>query len=152
MDEADFVECVVHPDAQEQDVLAWILGTTRASNPSKISLTPRLPFPNKAYWLEVPKTEDIEGRTISGTIDRATNEINITAKHVSTVTIYFNDLLVDMDLPVTVICNGVKNQDMIPRNFTTMMRLIYSARNDPGRFYTASRVYDVPKAAESDEG
>ena len=57
------------------------------------------------------------------------------------------------DLPVTVICNGVKNEDVIPRNFSTMMRLIYSARNDSGRFYTASRVYDVPRAAEDgDEG
>jgi len=153
MEEAGFVDVVTHPDAQEEDVLAWILGTTRISNPAEVSLTPRLPFPNKAYWIEVPMAEEVEGRMIHGKVDRATNEIIITAKHVSSVTIYFNDLLVDLDLPVTVICNGVKNEDVIPRNFSTMMRLIYSARNDSGRFYTASRAYDVPRAAEDgDEG
>ena len=83
-----------------------------------------------------------------------TNEITITAKHVSSVTLFLNDELVDLDMPVTVTCNGVQNKDVIPRNFTTMMRLIYSARNDSGRFYTAMRTYDVPKAAgdEEDEG
>jgi len=146
MDEAGFAEAVVNPDGKEEDVLAWVMATSRDSNPTEVVLSPRLPFPNKAYWLEVPKTEEIEGRNIRGKVDRATNEITITAKHVSTVTIYLNDQLVDMDLPVTVICNGVKNEDIIPRNFTTMMRLIYSARNDPGRIYTASREYDVPKA------
>jgi hypothetical protein len=152
MAEAGFAEAVTFPDAEEADVLAWILGTTRKSNPSEVSLTPRLPFPNKAYWIEIPKSEEIEGRSIHGKVDSATNEITITAEHVSSVTIYFNDVLVDMNLPVTVICNGVRNEDVIPRNFSTMMRLIYSARNDAGRFYTASRAYDVPQAKEDDEG
>jgi hypothetical protein len=151
MEDDGFADTVINPEGREEDVLAWVLGTNRDSNPSEVSLSPRLPFPNKAYWLEVPKTEAIEGRVIHGKVDRATNVITITAKHVSTVTIYLNDQLVDMDLPVTVICNGVKNEDLIPRNFTTMMRLIYSARNDAGRFYTASRAYDVPKAESTDE-
>ncbi|MCH2107623.1 MAG: hypothetical protein MK291_13400 [Planctomycetes bacterium] len=153
--EADgFAEAVVNPDGKEEDVHAWVMATDRDANPAEVVLSPRLPFPNKAYWLEVPKTEEIEGRMIRGKVDRATNEITITAKHVSSVTIYLNDQLVDMDLPVTVICNGVKNEDVIPRNFSTMMRLIYSARNDAGRIYTASREYDVPKIedAEEDEG
>ena len=151
MSEAGFAECVTHPEAQDEDVLGWLTETRRVANPAKISLSPQLPFPNKAYWLEIPKSEEVEGRVIHGEIDSATNEITITAKHVSSVTIYFNDQMLDMDLPVTVICNGVRNEDIIPRNFTTMMRLIYHARNDPGRFYTASREYDIPRATEDDE-
>jgi hypothetical protein len=146
MAEAGFAEAVVNPGGNEDDIFAWISATARDSNPAEVSLTPRLPSPNKAYWLEVPKTEEIEGRTIHAKIDRATNEITIVAKHVSSVTLYLNDELIDMDLPVTVVCNGVTNKDVIPRNFTTMMRLIYSSRNDAGRFYTATRAYDVPEA------
>jgi len=151
MEEAGFAESVVNPEGTEEDVLAWVMATDRDANPTEVVLSQRLPFPNKAYWLEVPKTEEIDGRVIRGKVDRATNEITITAAHVSSVTIYFNDQLVDMDLPVTVICNGVRNEDVIPRNFSTMMRLIYSARNDAGRIYTASREYDVPKASEGGE-
>ena len=145
MKDAGFAEAVVNPDGKEEDILAWVMATDRDATPTEVVLTPKLPFPNKAYWLEVPKTEEIEGRTIRAVVDRATNEITIPAKHVSSVTIYLNDELVDMDLPVTVICNGAKNEDVIPRNFSTMMRLIYSARNDAGRIYTATRQYDVPK-------
>ncbi|MBJ01661.1 MAG: hypothetical protein CMK00_02180 [Planctomycetes bacterium] len=154
MEEAGFAEAVVNPAGKEDDIFAWMMGTSRDSNPAEVSLTPQLPSPNKAYWVEVPKTEEIEGRAIHAKIDRATNEITITAKHVSSVTLFLNDELVDLDMPVTVTCNGVQNKDVIPRNFTTMMRLIYSARNDSGRFYTAMRTYDVPKAAgdEEDEG
>jgi hypothetical protein len=152
MEEAGFAEAVTRPEALEEDVLAWILATRRRSYPQEISLRPRLPFPNKAYWLEIPHTEEVEGRMIHGKLDPATNEITITAKHVSSVTIYFNDLMLDLDLPVTVVCNGVRNEDVIPRNFTTMMHLIYSGRNDAGRFYTASRVYDIPRVEEEDEG
>ena len=153
MKDVGFAEAVVNPDGKEEDILAWVMATDRDATPTEVVLTPKLPFPNKAYWLEVPKTEEIEGRTIRAVVDRATNEITITAKHVSSVTIYLNDELVDMDLPVTVICNGVKNEDVIPRNFSTMMRLIYSARNDAGRIYTATRQYDVPKLeGEEDEG
>jgi hypothetical protein len=33
-----------------------------------------------------------------------------------------------------------------------MMHLIYIVRNDAGRFYTASREYDIPRVEEEDEG
>jgi len=152
MQEADFAEVVIQPDAREEDIFSWIKEVSRDANPRSVSLSPKLPFPNKAYWIEVPVAEETEGRVIHAELDPSTNEINVTAKHVSSVTIYFNDTLVDLDLPVTVICNGVRNEDLIPRNFSVMMRLIYSARNDAGRFYTASREYDIPQLAEEDEG
>ncbi len=150
--EADgFAEVSLQADAREEDVFTWIKATNRDANPKAITLAPKLPFPNKAYWLEVPVAEEMEGRVISAVLDTSLNQITIEAKHVSSVTIYYNDLLVDMDRPVTVICNGVKNEDLIPRSFSVMMRLIYSARNDAGRFYTASREYDIPRLAEDEE-
>lgn len=150
--EADgYAGVLIQPDAREEDVFSWIKATSRDANPKGVTLYPRLPFPNKAYWLEVPVAEEVEGRVISAELDTSLNQITIEAKHVSSVTIYYNDLLVDMDRPVTVICNGVKNEDLIPRSFSVMMRLIYSARNDAGRFYTASREYDIPRLAEDDE-
>ena len=151
MDLDDFAEVVLQADAREEDVFSWIKATRRDANPKAVTLSPRLPFPNKAYWLEIPVAEEMDGRVISAELDTSLNQITIEAKHVSTVTIYYNDILVDMDRPVTVICNGVKNEDLIPRSFSVMMRLIYSARNDAGRFYTASREYDIPNVAEGDE-
>ena len=151
MESEGFAETVIQPDAGEQEVFSWIKATKRDANPKAVTLAPKLPFPNKAYWLEVPVAEEVEGRVITAELDTSLNQITIEAKHVSSVTLYFNDILVDMDRPVTVICNGVKNEDLIPRSFSVMMRLIYSARNDAGRFYTASREYDIPQIAEEDE-
>jgi hypothetical protein len=151
MESDGYADVLLQPDAREEDVFSWIKATSRDANPSGVTLYPKLPFPNKAYWLEVPVAEEMEGRVIKAELDTSLNQITIEAKHVSSVTIYYNDLLVDMDRPVTVICNGVKNEDLVPRSFSVMMRLIYSARNDAGRFYTASREYDIPRLAEDDE-
>ena len=119
--------------------------------PKAVTFSPAETFAPNAYWLGLPVTEPVEGRVIKASLDTSLNQITIEAKHVSSVTIYFNDLMVDMDRPVTVICNGVKNEDLIPRNFSTMMRSIYSGKSDAGRVFTASREYDIPKIVDDEE-
>jgi hypothetical protein len=154
MESEGFADSLVQPDAKEQDVFSWIKSTSRDAMPKAVTFSPAETFAPNAYWLGLPVTEPVEGRVIKASLDTSLNQIIIEAKHVSSVTIYFNDLMVDMDRPVTVICNGVKNEDLIPRNFSTMMRAIYSGKSDAGRVFTASREYDIPKIVddEVDEG
>ncbi|MDP6538535.1 MAG: hypothetical protein QF903_09865 [Planctomycetota bacterium] len=145
---AGIENCTVQPDATADLVWAWIAGTTRDSNPSEVLLLPGVPFPNKAYWVEIPPHDGSTEARLAARIDRETNTVVVESTGIASVTLAFNDILVDLSRPVKVICNGAESEDLIPRNFTTTLQLIYSTRNDPGKLYTASKVYDIPSSGE----
>ncbi len=145
---AGIENCTVQPDGTTAHIWAWLQGTVRASNPTEVQLRPGVPFPNKAYWVEIPPHDGSTEARLVARIDRESNTVVIEASGVASVTLSFNDLLVDLSRPVKVICNGAESEDLLPRNFTTTLQLIYSTRNDPGKLYTAAKVYDIPSAGE----
>lgn len=132
----------LEPEAQEPAIWAWIQSHPRNGNPTKITLKPGTPFPERAYWLSVTPTDT--QALITAEIDRAANKVTVEAKGVPQVTLSFNDLLVDLDKPVKVVCNGVEHEDLIPRNLEVFLERVRVTSNDPGKLYTASRAYDVP--------
>jgi len=151
LEDAERAERVLKPDAQLEDIWPWMQTITRRSIPAQVLLLPGSPIPNKAYWVEVPGKQYPSDARLSAKADRASNTITIEASGIETVTIFFNDTLVDLDQPVKVICNGAVHEDKIPRNFNSMMEQIYRGRSDPGRIYTAIKKYDIPAAAEDGE-
>lgn len=131
-------------DASEADIWAWIQKHPRRANPAEVLLVPGAPFPHKAYWLEVPPSDGATPARILARIDRANNTVVIESRGVSEVTLFFNDDLLDLDRPVRVISNGRTHpEEVIPRNFSTFVSLIYGGRNDPGKLYVANKRYDV---------
>ncbi|MAF65652.1 MAG: hypothetical protein CMJ84_08350 [Planctomycetes bacterium] len=146
--DAGIENCTVQPDATADHVWAWIEGTRRDSNPSEVLLRPGAPFPNKAYWVEIPPHDGSVEARLAARIDRESNTVVIEATGIASVTLSFNDVLVDLSRPVKVICNGAESEDLLPRNLTTTLQMIYSTRNDPGKLYTASKAYDLPSAGE----
>jgi hypothetical protein len=109
-----------------------------------VILIPGTPIPNKAYWIEVPPFDGVGKAKIKAKADRGSNTIAIDGEGVTSVVVYFNDLIVDLDKPVKVTCNGAEHLDQIPRNLTTTLNLMFSSRSDPGKVYTATRQYDLP--------
>ena len=142
--EAGYADCTLQADAKAEHIWAWIEENSRRSNPEKIVLRPGSPYPNKAYWIDVPATEYSDDAMLTAVADRASNTITVDSTGIASIKLYFNDTIVDMDKPIKVICNGVENEDLVPRNFGTMMTLIYRSRSDPGKLYTAFRSYDIP--------
>ncbi len=145
---AGYENCTIKPEGTEQDVFAWIKDHPRISNPSQVVLLPTLsassPPPSKVYWLEIP-TWDGQGKAIvHGTIDRASNTVTIDGEGITKVFLFFNDLLVDLDKPVKVVCNGAEHTDQIPRSLGTTLDLILKGRSDPGKLYVATKDYDLP--------
>jgi hypothetical protein len=136
--------CTIKPEATEADIWAWIKDHPRISYPPKVVLLPGSPLPNKSYWLEIPPWDGQGTAIVKGSIDRATNTITIEGEGVRSVTLYFNDILVDMDKPVKVVCNGSEHTDVIPRNLGVMLELLTSGRLDPSKIYTASKEFDLP--------
>lgn len=130
--------------ASEGDVWKWIQDHPRRANPGEVVLVPGSPFPNKAYWVEVPASEGGAEVRIQALADRATNTVRLQTKGVSEVTLFFNDDILDLDRPIQVISNGKEHpQEVVPRNFNTFLALVYGGRNDPGKLYVASKRYDV---------
>ena len=138
-----FENCTIQGDADEAAVLAWVLATPRAANPLSVSLRPGTPIPNKAYWLEVPRTETTPETLVKADIDRETNTVTVAGTGVDSVTLYFNDQLLDLSKPVHVVCNGVSSEHQLSRNLATALDLMYRGTNDPGRFYVAVRTFDL---------
>lgn len=144
--EAEYVESTVNPGGTLDDIWAWMAETTRNANPETIQLVPGKPS-RKAYWLELPSAEYLDDASLTATVNREANTITIDATGVQSVTIYFNDSLVNLDEKVKVVINGAVHEDLIPRNFYSMMEQIYRGRSDSGKLYTAFKVYDVPASS-----
>ena len=139
-----YENCTIKPEGTEADVWSWVKDHPRIANPPQVVLLPGSPIPNRAYWLEV-RPWDGQGRAIvHGTVDRPSNTITIDGEGVTAVSLYFNDILVDLDKPVKIICNGAEHNDVIPRNLGTTLDLIVGKRSDPGKLYTATKEYDLP--------
>lgn len=136
--------CILKPEGTEDDVWAWIQDHPRTSNPMQVVLFPDSPLHYKAYWLQVPPWDGEGTASVKAAIDRASNTITIDGEGFTGVVLYFNDVLVDLDKPVKVVCNGSEHLDVIPRSLATTLELFVSSRSDPGKVYTATRPYDLP--------
>jgi hypothetical protein len=58
--------------------------------------------------------------------------------------LFFNDVLLDLEKEVKVVCNGTPHVDKIPRNVNTLLGMIRNFRSDPGKLYVAQKKYDLP--------
>jgi hypothetical protein len=142
---AGYDNCIVKPEGTEEDVWAWIQDHPRISNPAEVVLLPGTPLPYKAYWLEIPPWDGQGTAIIRAKIDRASNTVTVDGEGVTGVVLYFNDILVDLEKPVKVVCNGIgEHLDLIPRSLNTTLDLYVSSRSDPGKLYTATHTYDLP--------
>lgn len=142
--EEGFENVTLSAAATEADVWTWVQATRRAANPLDVSLSSLNEYNMQAYWLKVAGV-DPAGSKIRAKVDRATNTIQIESSGISTTTLSFNDLIVDLSKPVKVVCNGTASEDFIPRNMSTMLKNAYDS-NDPGRVYVNFHSYDIPVA------
>jgi hypothetical protein len=141
---AGYENCTLKPDAQEAEVWAWMQEHPRVSNPTDVVLLPGSPIPNKAYWLEVPPFDGVGKAIVKAKADRGTNTVVVDGEGVTSVILFFNDVIADLDKPVKVVCNGADHLVQVPRNLITTLNLMSSSRSDPGKLYTATMTFDLP--------
>lgn len=139
--------CTIKSDGNDADALTWINEHPRNSNPTKVTLYPGRPIPLRAYWLKVPATDiTAADYKIEGEIDRAKNTITITSTGVKTVTLMLNDILVNLDKPVTIVLNGSSQDALLPRSLDDMLDMMFKATSEPGRVYVLRKDFDLPVA------
>lgn len=142
---AGFDNCTLQQDGKDADAWAWASEKRRIANPMKVNLALGDPVPFAAYWVLTERQEHSPGTRVDAEIDRAANKLVINSRGVKRVTIFFNDLLLDLDKPVKVVCNGVEREEKIARNLDDFLG--FAKRRslcDGGRVYVASRIFDLP--------
>jgi hypothetical protein len=145
-----FGNCTVNKEASQADVWTWAKSQAREPYPAQISFSPRFSSAQAAHWLQVGGVNYEAQPHIEATVDRAANTITIDADKISTVAIYFNDALVDLSGPVTIILNGNAQEESVTRNRRTMIDLAYN-QGDWGRVFTSFSSFDVPSKTGSEE-
>ncbi|HVS18402.1 MAG TPA: hypothetical protein VMT18_07375, partial [Planctomycetota bacterium] len=142
---AGYDNVTLEADVKDDGLLAWIQDHPRVPNPTKVVLHPGAPIPTRAYWLGVPPTAVEEGTYVQAEVDRAANTITVQGQGVRSVTLYFNDILVDMDKPIQVVLNGQSQEVVVPRSLDDYLDLLYRATSDCARISVASRTFDLPE-------
>ena len=137
-----FENVQVETAATEADIWAWIAENPRQVHPTEITLAPSHAYNSQAYWLGIEGFDVEASPKISATVDRETNTITLTSEGITTATISFNDEILDLSQPVTVVCNGTPQQDLLPRNLRNMLNLAF-ASGDSGRVYVNKQSYDL---------
>ena len=144
---AEFKNCTVKSDATDADAAAWMNEHPRVANPTRVTLFPGRPIPSKAYWLGVQSTDvTTTVAKVDAEIDRSKNTITITGTGIRQVTLFLNDLLVDLDKPVTLVLNGTKQDALLPRSIDDMLAMMFGGVSEPGRVYVVRKDFDLPAA------
>ena len=133
----------VEPEGKLEDISAWILLQQRNLYPERVVFAPASERTKRAYWLNLSAFEADGESQLEATLDRDTNTVRVTATGVSSVTLEFNDAMLDLDKPVTVVCNGVSQDNSFPRSFRSAMDQVFKSA-DPNRIVVASKRFDVP--------
>ena len=141
---AEFKNCTLLPQATCDEIWAWMQEHPRVSNPTKVTLVPGAPIPNKAYWVEVPPIDAAGDISITAEVNRADNTVTVTSQGLNRVTLYFNDELVDLDLPIKLVLNGATQEVLVPRSVDDFLSLIERGTSDSGKLYVARGTYDLP--------
>jgi len=135
--------CTLAPEGKEADIWAWIEATPRQPYAAEVHLLAGSPFPNKAYWVELPPSDGSVVNRINAKADYATNTVTVEAEGARYCFLHFNDQIVDLDQPIKVVINGVEHVDTLPRTLRSLTTWLYKSGSDPGKAFVASKRYDI---------
>ncbi len=142
---AGFDNCTLERSGGEKEMWDWMSKQARTAYPKSATVVPGDPFPTRAYWLRVAPSA-LKPRA-TATIDRDENKVSIRAEGVSSVTLYLNDALLDLDKPLLIECNGTERSVRVNRSVQEVLDLMLEGMSEPGAFYVAQT--SVPTNAEA---
>jgi hypothetical protein len=139
--ELGFDNCTVEADATEEKIWQWIQAHARNPWPSKVRIVVGDPFPTRVHWLRVaPTAVDTHATALA---DREAGRIEITCAGTSSVALFLSDALVDLDRPVTVVCNGESTEVKLERSLPETLGLLTEGISDAGIAYVAQHVIEL---------
>lgn len=144
----------VESKADMQEVADWALGLEPATKyPTEFEVELVEPWMGVAYWVQATQFDSgeaiPEGKSarLKVSVDRGTNTITIDGEYVYKVRLKLNDILVDLDKPITILRNGETYSYQASRSLGTLLDIF--ANNLDGAVYPAMvRQLDMPVPAE----
>ncbi|HEX9795013.1 MAG TPA: hypothetical protein VGC54_13605 [Planctomycetota bacterium] len=141
----------VHGSVEE--AITWALEQApRNPYPSAFEYSFTLPWAGRVYWVQATKF-DPEGSipdgklaTMKVAVDRAANRITIDGDFVYQVTLYLNDVIVDLDMPVMIVRNGVEYEYRASRSVGTLLESYYMSGDASAVYPVVVRAIDFPAA------
>lgn len=115
------------------------------------------PWNGRAYWVQAIKFDspdavpDDKIARMKVSVDRGTNTITIDGEFVYQVKLFLNDVIVDLDKPITVIRNGAEYTYQASRSIGTMLEN-FSNNLDDAIFPSTIRRVDIPIAEGDGSG
>ncbi|MCA9322043.1 MAG: hypothetical protein KDB53_14975, partial [Planctomycetes bacterium] len=152
----DMAGCAVEPllDATD-DVVAFLEPHRLVSYPDTIRVTTNDRNFSKRAWVRLRRFEVGDGDTVvdlKGKIDKKTNTIELEAENVFAFTFFLNDVLLDLDRPVTVMVNGrTAYIGTVERKLETMLDDYRTYPFLTHRSYSASLLVEVKEEALAPE-
>jgi len=143
IDELNYANCELAPEGGVAEVAAWIGKTVRHAYPLQFEFVPTSDYSKRAHWISISGFTATEHPRIDAKADRATNTVTITAQKLTDVTIYLNDVLVDLDKPVKFVINGTTQEQTVARSAEKMIKNQFN-EGDWGRLFTAYVSEPIP--------
>lgn len=115
------------------------------------------PWNGRAYWVQALKFDspdavpDDKVARMKISVDRGTNTITIDGEFVYQVKFFLNDVIVDLDKPITVIRNGAEYTYQASRSIGTMLEN-FANNLDDAIFPSTIRRVDIPIAEGDGSG
>ena len=122
-------------ERRDTAAVKWMASFTRNAHPSKVVWTQEEVLRKTFYWIEVPEDELKRGKTVIAETDGST--IRISRCDYSSITIYLDDDMMDLDRDVTVEFNG-KKMVFRPERKAETLRSTLEERGDPQFMFPAS--------------
>lgn len=129
-----------HP-ALSEELSKWAADINRVWERKRVVLAPNHDLFHKAYWVAIGTAEPLASVSkddrpyLDAKVDRETNTITITTKSISTFNLLLNDDIVDLGKKVTVVVNGVAQEQLRSRQQQRLQELLKS-RYDPTYLFT----------------
>ncbi len=140
-DELGFDNCTIESDATEEKVWRWIQAHSRDTWPTRVRIVVGDPFPTRVHWLRVaPTALDTNATAV---VDREAGRIDITCSGTSSVALFLSDALVDLDRPVTFVCNGESTERTVDRSLAAALGMLEEGISDAGLPYVAQHVIEL---------
>ena len=127
--ETHIVEGKAHwMDQVDTAAISWMEKFRRNPYPERIVWRQEEVLHQHFYWISAPKDELARGKTVR--LDRKGNTVNITQCDYSSLTLYFNDEMVNLDEPLTIqLGSKTLFQGTLPRT-TANLRATLRERRD----------------------
>ncbi|MDP6963788.1 MAG: hypothetical protein QGF46_06435, partial [Planctomycetota bacterium] len=136
---------------------SWCLEQQR-TNPYPSEFEFEIPFApqSRVFWVHPTKfdspedDESTDFAKVKVSVDRETNTISLDCEKVYRVKLYLNDVIVDLDKPITILRNGETYSYQASRSVGTMLE-VFASSFDGAVFPAVIQEIDIPQAEDAKE-